>query len=189
LSNFRHNSKLVVLDTRVNRQDFDCAFCLTSFYITEDVMNTVLQDVLASDGHIPIKITTEGIPRRRRAGVIDPSHRAYDIHHLAQLALEQQEMNVVLQTVGRVRPYTRPREVITFQCAGHPQLTYTTEFHSIGEARKFFGITSRRTQSQLQNIEKIKVSKGKGLTQTETAAENGLSVRTVKRYWNSRDVP
>jgi hypothetical protein len=170
-------------------QDFDCAYCLTGYYVSEDVVNTVLQDVLASDGHIPIKIETGGMPRRRRAGVVDSSHRLYDIERLAQLALEQQEMDVVLQAVGRVRPYTRPREVITFQCAVHPQLTYTLEFHNIGEARKFFGVPSRRNQSQLHNIERIKVSKGKGLTQLETAEKNGLSIRTVKRYWNSREVP
>ena len=59
---------------------------------------------------------------------------------LAQYALDQQELDVVLQAVGRVRPYTRPREVITFQCAAHPQLDYDREFNSIEEARQFFGI-------------------------------------------------
>src|SRR5207244_6836191 len=121
---------------------FSAAYCLSGYYVNERVVNTVLQDVLASDNQIPIRITTESMPRRRRAGVLLPSHRLYDIHRLAQLALDQQEMDGVLQAVGRVRPYTKPREIITFHCGEHPHFPYTREFHNIGEARQFFGIFS-----------------------------------------------
>ena len=99
---------------------FDCAYCLTGFYVNPEIVDTILQDVLASDGHLPIAIATEGSPRRRRARVADPRQRIYDVDRLAQYALDQQELDVVLQAVGRVRPYTRPREVVTFQCAGAP---------------------------------------------------------------------
>ena len=93
---------------------FDCAYCLTGFYVNPEIVDTILQDVLASDGHLPIAITTEGSPRRRHARVADPRQRIYDVDRLAQLALDQQEMDVVLQAVGRVRPYTRPREIMHF---------------------------------------------------------------------------
>ena len=114
---------------------FDCAYCLSGFYVNPEIVDTILQDVLASDGHLPIAITTEGSPRRRRARVADPRRRIFDVDRLAQPALDQQEMDVVLQAVGRVRPYTRPREIMLFQCAGHPQLDYDREFASIAEAR------------------------------------------------------
>ena len=45
-------------------EDFDCAYCLTSYYVNEQVVDQVLQDVLASDRHIPIQIVTRGRPRR-----------------------------------------------------------------------------------------------------------------------------
>jgi len=164
-------------------EGFDCAYCLTGYYVTEHVVNAILQDVLASDGHLPIQITTEGHPRRRVAGVVHPGHRVYDVHHLAQLALGQQEMDVVLQAVGRVRPYTRPREVITFQCADHPQLAYTREFQTLGEARQFFEVPHRRAREQQENIARIQSMKARGFTQSDIARELGVSIRTVKRYW------
>ena len=129
-------------------QHFDCAYCLTGYYVTENVVNGILQDVLASDMHIPIKVYTQGSPRRRKAGVLNNQHRCYDVHHLAQLALNQQEMDVVLQAVGRVRPYTKGREIITFQCAEHPNLTYTREFTNIEETRLFFQINSFRERKK-----------------------------------------
>ena len=108
-------------------EDFDCAYCLMGYYVTERVVNAVFQDVLASDGKIPIEIRNRGLPRRRSACVKHPRDRIYDVNRLADLALYQQEMDVVLQAVGRVRPYTRPREVVTFQCAALPDRPYTQE--------------------------------------------------------------
>ena len=170
-------------------EHFDCAYCLTGYFVNEDTVNTILQDMLASDLFIPIKIVTTGRPRRRRAGVLHPSDQAYDIHALAQLALGQQEMDPVLQAVGRVRPYTKPREIITFQCARHPQRTYTREFNSIGEARKYFKIPSRREEQQNKQLQYIRQAKERGMTQAQVAREVGKSIRTVKRYWNKKRVP
>ena len=53
-------------------EGFDCAYCLTGFYVNAEIVDQILQDILASDGHIPIAITTEGSPRRRRARVARP---------------------------------------------------------------------------------------------------------------------
>jgi hypothetical protein len=164
-------------------EGFDAAYCLTGYYVNEVVVNSILQDVLASDGHIAIKITTGGRPRRRTASVVHADHRVYDVHRLAQLALSQQEMDVVLQAVGRVRPYTRPREVITFQCSEHPHMAYTAEFSSVGEARQFFRIPDRRGRQRLQHQHEIKAARERGLTQQEAAEQIGVSLSTIKRYW------
>ncbi len=163
---------------------FDCAYCLTGFYVNPEIVDTILQDVLASDGHLPITITTEGSPRRRRARVADPRQRIYDVNRLAQYALDQQEHDVVLQAVGRVRPYTRPREVITFQCAAHPQLDYDREFNSIEEARRFFEIPTRRERERDRNADRVRAAQQAGMTQREAAAALQLGRSTVKRYWN-----
>ncbi|MFH2064728.1 MAG: hypothetical protein ABIK15_05995 [Pseudomonadota bacterium] len=164
-------------------ESYDCAYCLTGYYVNEDIINTILQDIVASDMYIPINIKTVGVPRRRKAEVLNYRDRVYDINYLAQMALDQMEMDTVIQAVGRVRPYTKPREIITFQCAGHPQLEYTEEFNSIAEARQFFDILSCRKLNQSDNRAKIQLGMREGLTQAETAAKLDLSIRTVKRYW------
>ena len=56
-------------------EHFDGAYCLTGFYVNAEIVDTILQDVLASDGHLPITIRTEGSPRRRHARVADPRQR------------------------------------------------------------------------------------------------------------------
>jgi len=165
-------------------EEFDVAYCLTGYYVTEEVVNQIVQDVLASDSFIPITIKTTGHPRRRQVEVRDPDHRRYDIQHLAQLALEYLESGSVFQAVGRVRPYTQPREIITFQCAAHPQLSYTQEFHTLGEARQFFGIPTSREKAKSTTATRIQGAKLAGATQRDTATKLGISVRTVKRYWN-----
>jgi hypothetical protein len=166
-------------------EHFDCAFALTGFYVNAEIVDAILQDVLGSDGRIPIVVRTEGSPRRRRARVADPRHRIYDVDRLAQYALDQQEMDVVLQAVGRVRPYTRPRELVTLQCAAHPQRPYDREFGSLEEARQFFGIPSRRERDRDRNRRRVQEARRAGLTQAEAAASLGLGITTVKRHWNT----
>jgi DNA-binding NarL/FixJ family response regulator len=93
-------------------------------------------------------------------------------------------MDSVLQAVGRVRPYTKPREIITFQCAEHPKLSYNREFNSIKEARQFFEIDSQQNRQKQETISRILRAKEAGLKQTEIAQKLGCNLRTVKRYWN-----
>ena len=167
-------------------EHFDSAYCLTGYYVTECAVNGILQDILASDMKIPLNISTEGRPCRRKAGVLNSKDRSYDIHGLAQHALDYQEIETVLQAVGRVRPYTSPCEIITFQCGEHPKQKYTEEFTSLGEAREYFGILSSRSEKKEETREKTQKAKQSGLTQKNAAAQLGFSLRTIKRHWATK---
>jgi hypothetical protein len=164
-------------------QEFDCAYCLTGFYVNEEAIDGILQDLLESDRKIPLSISTEGRPLRRRAGVSNKKDRFYDLNTLSQLALDHQEMGTVIQAVGRVRPYTKPREVITFQCADHPDLKYTKEFNNIGEARAYFNIANRKLVNKEILIASIQNARNCGLKQRKTAEQLGVGLRTIQRYW------
>lgn len=169
-------------------ENFDCAYCLSGFYVNEAVVDSILQDVLASDSRLQIKITTEGRPRRRSAGTLNPDHRWFDVHRLAQLALDQQEMDTVIQAVGRVRPFTKAREVVTFQCAANPLFPYTHEFNSIGESREHFGIQDRRERQGRVTAARVQAARTAGNTQRTAVSHLAVSLSTVKRYWNSKKV-
>lgn len=170
-------------------QDFDCAYCLTGYYVTEESINSILQDLLGSDMEIPLQIFTQGRPCRRQAGVRNQGDRIYDLHELAQHALDHLEMDTVLQAVGRVRPYTKPREIITFQCADHPALSYTKEFSCLGEARSYFDIADKRSTQVAELYTRVQEAKTKGLKQREAASKLDVSIRTIKRYWNMKVPP
>jgi hypothetical protein len=90
----------------------------------------------------------------------------------------------VLQAVGRVRPYTKAREIITFQCAAHPQLTYTQEFNSLAEARVYFDIVTTREAGKATTTALVQAAKKAGHTQQQAADQLKKGLRTVKRYWN-----
>ena len=65
---------------------------MTSYYVDEGVVDQCLQDLTRRDLRVPIRIETVGDPKRRRAGVVDPDDRFYDVAGLAQPALELKEI-------------------------------------------------------------------------------------------------
>src|SRR5262249_16773872 len=138
------------------------------------------------DLRLPIEIITQGHPRRRRARVADPDHLYYDTAPLVQPALEFQEHNVVIQAVGRVRPFTRPREVITFQMPELPGVVYDAEFQTLAQARHFFEVASRREQKRNDLAKRIAALRQEGLSQVETARRIGVSEKTIRNYEKRR---
>lgn len=166
-------------------QHYDAAYCLNGYYVNDHIINSILQDSHASGFHIPIEVGTSGEPLRRWARAANPAQQFFAVNWLSNSVLSQEEVGVVHQTVGRVRPHTFPREIITFQCAANPQMPYTQEFRTLQEAREFFGIQSQRSLRKTGTIEAVQKVKalGLGLTQKEIANQLGLGLRTVQRYW------
>ncbi len=172
---------------------FDCAYCLTGYYVNEEVLSTTVQSLRASDFHIPLKISTQGNslgnPPRRVATVRDAKDRVYDINALVQPALDYLESGTVLQAIGRVRPYTRPREIITFQCASHPTGDYTEEFSNLQQMRDYFGLLDKRQAKSSALAENIRALKARGISKASIASELQVSKRTVDRYWQAFATP
>jgi hypothetical protein len=164
-------------------QHYDAAYCLNGYYINDLIINSILQDSYATGFHIPIEVGTSGEPLRRWARAANPSQQYFNVNWLSNSVLSQEEVGVVHQTVGRVRPHTYPREIITFQCAANPQMPYTQEFTTLQAARDFFGIRSQRSLQKSETIEAVKNAKASGLTQKEAAAHLNKGLRTIQRYW------
>ena len=81
-----------------------------------------------------------------------------------------------------MRPFTRPREVITFQTAELPGVAYDAEFHCLAEARRFFGVPTGSQQRAEERGREVYRLRESGLTQAQTAEALGVSVRTVRNY-------
>jgi hypothetical protein len=163
-------------------ENFDSVYCLTGYYVNEAVINECLQDLVRRDLQVSITIETVGVPKRRRARVADPDHGDYDVARLVQPALEFREANVVVQAVGRVRPFTRPREVFTFQMGDLPGIEYDAEFNSLAEGRRYFEIPNELERGSTDRANRIAALRRQGYTQAETAQLLGLSERTVRTY-------
>lgn len=167
-------------------EKFDCAYCLNSYYVTEKILADALQDMRASDEQVEMSIRTSPNPKRRTAHIEDLKYRYTDVAQLADSMLQVLEIGVVIQAVGRVRPFTSSCEVITFQNNPHPNYAYDFEFNNLAEIRSHFGIegaAARKTRAKTQEVQKLKLQ---GLTQNQVAEQLGMGVRTVRRYWSGQ---
>ena len=166
----------------VNRfEGHDCAYCLTGYYVSAATVAAAVQDLEATPDRFPVWIRNRGNPARRVAHVDLPDDREALLPQLARWTLEQKEADVVVQAVGRVRPFTRPREVITFQVGVLPGVHYTLEFGSLDQARRHFGIPTRRQSEAEARAAAARRLKALGLTNRRIASRLGVSLSTVKR--------
>ncbi|WP_146441269.1 DNA-binding response regulator, partial [Vibrio kanaloae] len=127
-------------------EEFDCCYCLNSYYIPEDVLSDSIQDLRADSERIDVAITYSKKPRRRYGVVADDKHRFTDVAEVVNPMLQTLEMGCVVQAVGRVRPFTKTREVITYQSNDPLGTTYDIEFSNLAELREHFGLATKRTR-------------------------------------------
>jgi hypothetical protein len=163
-------------------EHFDAAYCLNAYYVPARTVSEAVQEVEATNERYPLTLQSGGKPRRRTARVAMPDGRASLLPFVAQQALVQKEADVVVQAVGRVRPFTRPREAITFQADVLPGVRYTMEFDNLEQARSHFQIATPARVGLAARIEQARRLRAQGLSQARIAAEIGVSLPTVKRY-------
>ncbi len=166
----------------VNRfQHVESAYCLNGYFITAATLNQALQDIEPVAERYPVSIEITGQPKRRSARVELPDRREPLLPRLAEETLVQKEADVILQAVGRVRPFTRPREVITFYLGNLPGVCYSMEFTSLPQARQFFGFPNPMEARQASRGEQVRRCRAQGCTLMQIAEELCVSVSTVKR--------
>jgi hypothetical protein len=164
-------------------EDFDAAYCLSSYYIPAATVAEVLYDIDPTADRFLLEIRrSTGWPPQRRAHVALPDNRETILPRVAQCLLDQMEAGVVVQAVGRVRPFTRPREVITFQEGSFPGVQYVHHFDSFDQARAYFGIQTRRQADYEVRAAQAQRLKAAGLSNRRIAQELGVSLPTIKRY-------
>jgi hypothetical protein len=167
----------------VNRfEHCEAAYCLNSYFVTPATVSEAVQDVEASGERYPVRIETIGDPPQRRVQVELPDDREPLLPHVAQAVLEQKEADVVVQAVGRVRPFTRPREVITFHAGDLPGVRYTQRFRTLEQARSYFQIQTPAQAGLTSRMEQAWRLKATGHSKRQIAQKLGVSLSTVKRY-------
>ncbi|CAK1794518.1 DNA-binding response regulator [Vibrio crassostreae] len=163
-------------------EEFDCSYCLNSYYVKQGTLSDSVQDLRADSERIDVAITYSKNPRRRYGVVADDKYRFTDVAEVVNPMLQTLEMGCVIQAVGRVRPFTKTREVITFQSNDPLGTTYDKEFSNLAELRKHFGLATKRTRSSNSTADSVMALSTKNLKQAEIAKQLGISVRTVRRY-------
>jgi DNA-binding NarL/FixJ family response regulator len=94
----------------------------------------------------------------------------------------QKEADVVVQAVGRVRPFTRPREVITMHMGELPGVRYHLEFRNLSKARAFFDVPTASEAALMTKVEQVARLRAMGHSQKAIAIKMNVSLSSVKRY-------
>lgn len=179
---------LITYGTRgVNRfEDHDAAYCVTGFLVPPAAVEELLNDLLPPGQHREVTLGFAGRPARRTIEVSGPHDPA--LTDLAAAALVQREAEVVVQAVGRVRPFTRPREVITFQAGELPGVRFDREFASLFEARAYSRVPTARAATVLARAATARRMCDAGASWAAIGAALGVSRATVARHLASTRV-
>jgi hypothetical protein len=146
---------------------FDALYCIGGYYARADHLNAVYQQTLPPDSRMPIGVRMEN--RRRQVYAADGEFNTRFHAKRASATHRMLERRVVLQAVGRVRPFTTRAEVILFQCDDlSPELGSIEEFGSLAEARR---------QLQVPTLAQLKRT-ARGET-VRTRQDSGESLRTI----------
>jgi hypothetical protein len=94
-------------------KDHDSIYCVGGYYARQSQLDDTYNQLLPPEDQIDLTIRSNGGRRHVVAGSADPRSRYHA--RRAQATLDMIERRVVLQVVGRVRPFTSPANVVLFQ--------------------------------------------------------------------------
>jgi hypothetical protein len=159
-------------------QSFDALYCIGGYYARADHLNATYQQSLSPETRMPIGLRMEG--RRRRVYAADGQFNTRYHARRAEATHRMIERHVVLQAIGRVRPFTSPAEVISFQCDElSAELGSIDEFTSLAAARRALHVPTLGQMRRAARGERIRVRQNGGESLRATAANLSISVSTA----------
>jgi hypothetical protein len=159
-------------------QSFDALYCIGGYYARADHLNATYQQSLSPETRMPIGLRMEG--RRRRVYAADGQFNTRYHARRAEATHRMIERHVVLQAIGRVRPFTSPAEVISFQCDElSAELGSIDEFTSLAVARRALHVPTLGQMRRAALGERIRVRRNGGESLRATAANFSISVSTA----------
>lgn len=166
-------------------EDFDCAYCIMGYYLPNNYISDYFQEPNPAKRQLSISIQTSVNPPYR---IVLPEHPGDAIYreylNLGQQVISQEEVGAVIQAVGRVRPFTNAREIITIQCGVFNNVRGVETVTTLEELRSRLSIQSSRQLNTAEISHRVQSLQEQGYTQKEISQQTGLSRRTVQRHWN-----
>ena len=161
-------------------KDFDAIYCIGAYNINAGHLNAVYQRDLPPDRRHALRLRSAG--RRRRVESADGSFTSRFHARRARALHRVLERRVVLQAVGRARPFTSPTEVILFQ---------QDDFHDVfGEVEVFDTLASFRSAWQIPTAaeiaraalgDRMRLIREDGATYRDIARQFEVSTATVHK--------
>jgi hypothetical protein len=148
----------------------------------DDVLSDRLQEHDPAGWRVELRIDTDH-DCNRRAVVVDPSQAYRGVEPLADACLHKLAADRVLQAAGRVRFFTRPREVILFQMADlAPDVGAVAVLKSLHEARVALNVPPAKLIGRGGAVERLQALQREGLSLRAAAGMLGLDKETARRW-------
>lgn len=161
-------------------QHFDAIYALGSYHITDDHLNDVYNRDLPPDRRYNLRIRTKD--RHRTVEAADGSFSTRFHARRARALHRTLERRVVLQAVGRARPFTSATEVILFQqddfsdCFGEVE-TYDT----LGAFRTAMGLPTEAEIKRAALGDQMRLTNAEGASYRDLSREFNCSTSTAHK--------
>lgn len=163
-------------------EDYECLYALNSYYVRDDIVAGHLHENDPTVWRQALNIRADH-ERNRQVFVTDAAHAHRGIEELANVHLHRLEVDPVLQVAGRVRFFTRPREVILFHMADlTPDLGVVRELRSLEEARAALGVPRATLADRERIVNRLTELLDQGRSVRSAAADVGLDKETARRW-------
>jgi hypothetical protein len=159
-------------------KDHDALYCVGGFYARQAQLDETYNQLLPPEDRIDLMIRTEAGRRRVVAG--SPDSRSRYHARRAQAVLEMIERRVVLQALGRVRPFTSPATLIVFQQDDLADVLGDVEtFSRLSHARTTLKIPPRAEILRAALGDQLRPDQSDGLSYRAIATKHELPLSTV----------
>lgn len=162
-------------------EDFECCYCLNSYYIRAQDLEHQFNEARPPSQRLRFRIGKDKQDYRHVAMETAPG--STELTPLINIYLEALEVDPVFQAVGRVRFFTKPREVIFFQTNDlKPTVGALTEFKTFEEARAHFGVVSINKLLTCNQTERLRQAIASGLSLRKAAKELHIPLSSACRH-------
>ena len=158
----------------------DALYCIGGYYAREDHVSSVYQQALPPYRRHHLRITT----RARQRQVVSGDGRFDSRFHARRASATHRllERTVVLQAVGRVRPFTSPADVIVFQMDDLSAELGEIETHgSLAKARTAWNVPTLSEMKRSALGDRMRVHRAGGEPYRKIALTFGVSVSTAHK--------
>lgn len=166
-------------------QSFDALYCIGSYYAHPDHVSDVYQQGVPHDNRSELRISGSQIGRAVQA--TKPSLRDRNRAEGANRFLSVLEQRVVLQAIGRARPFTSQTEIILMQQDDFSDaIGNVRNFESLKQVRNFAGVPTRSEMTRSVLGEQIRLACKEGQSLRKAAKTHGVAPSTAAK---ARDMP
>lgn len=158
--------------------DYDACYCLNSYYINQDILTDQLFEIEQEEFRGKLTFCKDSGNTRYVETPEKYSHS--NLADNANIYAQAAEIDPILQAVGRVRFYTKPREVIFFTTHDiRPYVGDVTEFQTLAAARLALEVPRAKDLRHAFLLENLLKLGSDGMSMREAANQLGISKSTA----------